>query len=287
MRRRNRLWTLLFLGVAVVAMVLLAAGISQLELLPGQPFRLWRELEGEMGETGLSRLGEDLSLPIRALLLLSFLLLPLSIIYLIVSPEARKRVLRSLVHLLWIVALYLLVSRRPELLNREFGMSAPGAPLPPQPLQPVEYTAAPSQGLVCVSAFGLAVFLAAIVVGISWFFWRRSRRPARPLEQLAQQAREALDALQAGDDLKDTVMRCYYNMLRVVHEKRGIRRQQDVTPREFESYLEEAGLPGEYVRQLTRLFEEVRYGAKVAGEDEEREAVVCLRAIVEACGSLS
>jgi hypothetical protein len=50
--------------------------------------------------------------------------------------------------------------------------------------------------------------------------------------------------------------------------------------------LEEAGLPGKHVQQLTRLFEQVRYGAKVSDEQKERQAIACLTAIVEACRSL-
>jgi hypothetical protein len=37
---RNKLRTLILSGVAVVAIVLLSAGLSELELLPGQPFSL-------------------------------------------------------------------------------------------------------------------------------------------------------------------------------------------------------------------------------------------------------
>ena len=49
--------------------------------------------------------------------------------------------------------------------------------------------------------------------------------------------------------------------------------------------LKAAGLPDTHVQRLTRLFEGVRYGARVANEREERQAVACLTAIVEACTS--
>jgi hypothetical protein len=71
-------------------------------------------------------------------------------------------------------------------------------------------------------------------------------------------------------------------MVRILNEQRGIQRRKHMTPREFEIRLEEAGFPGEPVRQLTRLFEQVRYGAKALGAQEERQAVACLTAIVEA-----
>ena len=49
--------------------------------------------------------------------------------------------------------------------------------------------------------------------------------------------------------MRNTVMRCYFEMVRVLDEQRGIRRQMDMTPREFEKRLEDTGLPGEHVRQ--------------------------------------
>ncbi|OGF54139.1 MAG: hypothetical protein A2Z21_07130 [Candidatus Fraserbacteria bacterium RBG_16_55_9] len=83
-------------------------------------------------------------------------------------------------------------------------------------------------------------------------------------------------------------MRCYHEMSRILSEHRGIRRKRAMTPREFERHLEQVGLRSEHIRKLTRLFEEVRYGAnKKSGEQEEREAVVCLEAIARAYGGAS
>jgi hypothetical protein len=80
-------------------------------------------------------------------------------------------------------------------------------------------------------------------------------------------------------------MRCYYEMSRVLRQQRGIRRHQAMTPREFATFLEEAGLPTEAVRRLTELFEQVRYGAKSPGRDEGAQALACLETIVEFCRS--
>ncbi len=56
-----------------------------------------------------------------------------------------------------------------------------------------------------------------------------------------------------------------------------------MTAREFEAELARAGLPGDSVRELTGIFEAVRYGAKDLGPAEERRAVACLDAIAGAC----
>jgi len=165
----------------------------------------------------------------------------------------------------------------------QFGRASPEPLLPSSP--PVEFTPNPPPWLTFVVTIGLAVLVAAVLVGALWFFWRRRQRPTSPLEQLAQEAQDALDALLAGSGVKNTVMRCYLEMARVLNEQRGIRRQRDMTPREFEHRLRDVGLPGEPVHELTRLFEEVRYGSKAPNEGEERQAIACLRAIVEACRS--
>jgi len=276
-------------GIAVAAMVLLPAGLSDIELLPGQPFYIEAESQLGGGEFGPLPGGEFLLLLARAFFALALLSLPFLIIYFIISPEFRKRVLRMLVSLLWICAFYIVLTRvRPDLFDVGEGMRL--TPSQGQPLSSVpaaDFVANPSRWFTLVAALGLAVLLAALLVGTAWFIWRRIHRPASPLEQLAQQARDALESLRAGDDLKNTVIRCYFEMVRVLDEQRGIKRQMDMTPREFEIRLESVGLPDEHVRGLTRLFEAVRYGAKDVGENEERRAVACLTAIVEACeGSL-
>ena len=72
-------------------------------------------------------------------------------------------------------------------------------------------------------------------------------------------------------------------MSQILSEQRGIRRSATMTPREFEQKLRGAGLPGDDVERLTRLFESVRYGARVPNEHQERQAVACLTAIAESC----
>jgi hypothetical protein len=72
-------------------------------------------------------------------------------------------------------------------------------------------------------------------------------------------------------------------MSQILSQQRGISRAQTMTPREFELELKGVGLPGGDVEELTRLFESVRYGARAADEQQERQAVACLTAIAEAC----
>ncbi len=198
--------------------------------------------------------------------------------------------LRTLAFLISFLFFIQLIRERLRSLNWEAGLLSSDGSLAPglfPTLPTAEFVAAPPAWLVLVTSLILALLLALALAGMVWWIWLRRRRAVHPLAQLAQEAQDALEALQAGGDLKDVVMRCYFEMNRVLREQRGITRPEAMTPREFERQLEQAGLPGEHVRQLTRLFENVRYGAKVPGEREERQAMTCLTAIVEHCRSLS
>jgi hypothetical protein len=97
------------------------------------------------------------------------------------------------------------------------------------------------------------------------------------------QARAAIESLEKGSDLRDVVLQCYAEMIRVVREQRGLRRDRTVTAREFTDYLVAAKLPEQHVNRLTSLFEKVRYGSKPAAQGDELEAIASLRAIVRAC----
>jgi Flp pilus assembly protein TadB len=138
-----------------------------------------------------------------------------------------------------------------------------------------------------VATVVVALVGAALIAAVARAIWRRRQRPSTSLDQLAEQAQDAIDAIEAGADLKDTVTRCYFEMVQVLREERGIQRQRAMTPREFEARLEEAGIPTAQVRRLTRLFEEVRYGDKSLGDEEERQAVISLTSIVRFCRSAS
>ena len=286
MTGRKRTRTLLLLGVAVVAIVILSIGLSELELRPGQPFSLERKPPVSGGSYSIGG-GSTLVTVIRVFFIVAVLFLPFAIIQLIVSPKARKRLLRQLVSLLpFFILLHLLMRAQ---------LNVTGEQVQPSDVSPdtlslaptVAFTPNPPPWLTVATSLGLAVLVAMVLVGVLWLVWRHRYQPKSPLKQLAQEAQDALDALLTGADLKNVVMRCYFEMARVLNEQRGIKRQRDMTPREFRSRLEEAGLPGEPIRQLTRLFEEVRYGTKVPSEGEEHQAIACLTAIVEACRSFS
>jgi hypothetical protein len=283
----RKIGLLLLLGLAIAAIVILAGGLPAIDLAPGQP--LPGAMPAEEGGIQATQEGGDIILvALRYFLLLMGFLFPFGVLYVIVSPEARKQVLRALASLIWIPALYIAIRARPKLFELDNiqppdmagqgGEAAFGAP--------VEFAANPSSGLIIVMTIGLGVMLALLVVGTGWSVWRRRQRSnKKSLDELADEVQQAIDSLQAGGDLKNVVMRCYFDMSQTLREQRGIERDAAMTPREFETELECAGLPPQHVKQLTRLFEAVRYGAKSASEEEQEAAITCLTAIVDACRS--
>ncbi|MEN9935524.1 MAG: hypothetical protein RLZZ387_2103 [Chloroflexota bacterium] len=274
------------LAAAALALALLAMGLGGIELQPGKPFALSGPSQGGGG-------GGGASLDIR-LVLVAFIWICLivSVIGLIVSPSLRRQLLRAIpVYLVWGLLIYLALS---WLYSQAMSPGAPPAapplaadnlPQPPPevaPAVPPAFVSSPPQWLVL--AVSLAVGLLAVAA--VWLVARAARRP-RPESQLAQLARGAQSALigiESGEGLRNAVLRCYAEMSQVLAEQRGVQRDKTVTPREFETRLIAAGLRDEHIRRLTRLFESVRYGSREPGPREEREAVACLQAIVEAYG---
>ncbi len=119
-----------------------------------------------------------------------------------------------------------------------------------------------------------------LIAGI-WYFWRRSLPVANPMTALAQ---AAIESIQAGGDVQSVVLRCYLEMSQVLGQQRGIERAPAMTPREFARHLAASGVRDEHIQQLTRLFEGARYGAQPPSAGDERAAVECLTAIVQAYG---
>jgi hypothetical protein len=107
------------------------------------------------------------------------------------------------------------------------------------------------------------------------------------MARLGDEAQEAADAIQSGENIRDTVIRCYIQMTQVLAKERNVRREEAMTPHEFEQILlTKMKLPENSVRRLTSLFEAVRYGDYHPGKREELEAIDSLTAIASACKSV-
>jgi len=281
---------LIILGIAILGMLGLSIGLTGLKLQPGDllPLSGAMPLGNYQGPDVPG--GQVLLQIIRIIYFLAFLTVPIIMIYLIISPEARKRMLKFILRSLpFVLAIYLFIL----FLKRLQGNNTTDTPLQigspalqpaPGPVPTLAPFPGPSETSIVIISVVLSLVTVSIIGGVVWLLWRRSKLDKSPQQLIARQAQSALDALQAGGDLKNTIIRCYYQMSAVINQQRGIQRNQAMTPHEFEQYLASNGMPGEPVHQLTHLFEEVRYGDLLAGPAEEQVALSSLTAIIEACG---
>ncbi len=297
MFRRMRIFLLLVLGIALVAMLLLSAGVAELELLPGESTSGTAEAESESLGGVPSELDEALRTAFRIFATIIVVGLPLVLVLSLLTPESRKNLLKGLVPLILFGLLLYGAFRASSNIEEQFEPTPTAAAETPQPtLVPEAPTGVPVEGagevdaaapewLIWGTIVTLALILALILVGMARFLLGHRTRQPSPLTELAEQAEDAAEAIRAGADLRDTVMLCYYRMSETLQEQRGIWREKAMTPREFETYLGRSGIPAKHVRRLTRLFEKVRYGAKTIEAEDERQALSSLGAIVEYCRS--
>jgi HJR/Mrr/RecB family endonuclease len=279
MRKRSEFWIFCFLAGAVAALTLLAAGLSQVRLAPGEPFVLnigRLNLGGrEPGMPGWTNIGNVL------LLILVWGLLPVLVLALIFSAEFRRTILqRALMFVIWTLVIYGALRAFQAATGQLLGSGFFGSTRDPSLVQvvPSFVTNPPAWLVTLITLLVLALFAGAILV-----VWRRMQSEAPAIELVGQEAQDALDELHAGGNLHDIVVRCYIEMGRVVARQTGVQRHEAMTPREFEARLAMAGLREDHIRRLTRLFEAVRYGTQAPSKREEREAVECLSAIVQFC----
>jgi len=285
-RRRNRLLGIWLATFAVLLM--LAAALPELALLPERIYDIpWA--------AGITRPALDLGwlfIVMLALYVLGFILLT--------PQEWRWRLVYAIVAL-WLLAglIVLLVWLAGD---QAIPSTLTPVPLPsvtptpetaqepmPEVYEPaLDVTFMPPERWVRVIVISSVILLcAAVLLTLLWLFYARQRPfVPPPVAQLATQAQAALDALYAGEDVHDVVLRCYFEMARVLDESQGLRRAETATPREFAARLVALGLPAQPVQTLTRLFEEVRYGRYQADDVVIQQATASLKGIVAACQEL-
>jgi hypothetical protein len=284
--RRNKV--LLFTGLSILALAILAASLTGMKLRPGLPFSFIINPPAE--EVSGSLPGGEFFLRIfRVIYLFSLLLLPISIIYLILSPEARKEFLRKLLQFTPFLFIFLFVSTvfkiNPDALQLPDAAEG-GSMFPPYPVDqaPVEsFSDQVPAWLIILTSLLVSLVLLSIIILVIRSLRKRESSLDRPLVEIGQEAQQALDALALGSDLKNVVIRCYFQMNKIITQQRGIVREEAMTPREFVQALEEKGLPHDPVRTLTQLFEAARYGVMAPGKGDENQAIASLTAIADFC----
>lgn len=285
----HKYWVILLAVLAVVALTELAIGLRSMSFEQAQEFG-----QAEARATGAASLqlvGSILAVPLETQLIAwTLFVLMFVLIGLLLSPEWRKRLIRIAIRVAityW--ALYILFTQyRDVLLQMGVNLAALGnttsATGTGEPLPAFTPPESPSW-LVYLLSF----VVAGVLIVVAWKgygLWKelRPQGSSESMQKLAQIARSSLSDLSAGRDTSDVILNCYQRMGEVVSQKKNLARKESMTPGEFAMRLEGAGLPGDSVRTLTRLFESVRYGARKPDPKMEQEAVVCLTAILHYCG---
>lgn len=286
----HKIWTLLAVGLVVFILVILAAGLGNTRFLPGHPLA---HGESVTFQISVDKVTEEITdIPLwKQVFFWTLVLLLVIIVASLFPPEWRKKILKAFLrYTLFVLALIYLVKNFHALLPA-LSLAKIGAPVTSGPLSqetaPVVFTPpqVPSAFLYLIS---LGVILALAVIAFlgsrRWLQKRRLPNGSQPLQDLAKIARSSLTDISADRAWEDAIIRCYARMSAVLETQRGIHRRKDLTASEFALRLEAAGLPGEAVRRLTRLFEDARYGARQATRAEKVEAIACLRTVLHACG---
>ena len=283
----NKRLVLLFAVLALGALTVLATSLNQVPFREGQHF-------GQKPVSSFEVTSEEggelwVEVPIwKQVLVWTMLGLMVVLIGLLMSPEARKRLLVMFIRGVFIfwATYFLLKNYGDQFLNFNFGdMTAeqlgPDEIVPVPVFEPSQIS--PTFSYLISFAF---VLICLVVLWTLYRGWKRyqSFNTKKPLDEIAKIARSSLDELSAGRNSSDVIINCYLRMSDVVSSRRQLQREIAMTPSEFALRLEQAGLPGDAVTRLTRLFEGVRYGDRKSGPRDVNEAVSCLTTILNYCG---
>ena len=289
----NRKPLLLISTTAIVMLVILASGLSDLQFAPprsmifgGEEIRPIQDTVEKIGHSFEETPFWQQSLIVGGF----FLALLLSLIFM--PAEFRKAFFKRL---FWIGVFAIIVFAFVKPSESDGEMFMPEESLgsayllemgeetiapPPEVFTPEEVSPIWSYliTLVIVTSLGMLI----------WWIWRTWAKSQEqedlPLKEFSRIARASLNDLADGAEWENVIVRSYVQMGQVVNERRGIERQVEMTPNEFSQHLVAAGLPANPVQRLTRLFERVRYSHHSAGESEVAEAVACLNEIASTFG---
>jgi hypothetical protein len=275
----NRLWMFLFFILGVGMLVVLASGLSDVEFQAGQVFVPSDEdIDVAIGPTNFRAWNLAGIWKVLGLIIL-WVIFPLSFIYFITSPEARKTILRRALTLgVTGYALFFLMRSCNRVITPDqfdFGSLAESTLDADNPLE-TYFSPQTAQLLEWIANLFFIIILAVII----WRLMRWWSSRPQTLDEIGTQASQALEDLRSGADLQDRITQCYIEMSRVLLERKGIRRDRAMTAREFEAELEEIGLPGDALQTLTRLFEKARYGSSQPDPGDQKDAERSLQMIV-------
>ena len=286
----HKVWVILTTCLVILMLILLAEGLGDLQFQSARPLSRGESTSIQLSFEGIT---EDISnIPFWDQVIFwgfSFILVVIASLFL--SPELRKRIILFFLRFATFVVVIFYILKKfsfsiPEM-EQGGAVGAPGIDIAGEDFATAVFTPPhPSSLFLYLVSLGVVLAVAIIIFLTSRWWLRRQRRrkASQPMEELAKIARSSLDKISSGRDWEDVIINCYKRMNDVVDAQRGLSRRKDLTASEYAARLEGAGLPGDAVRRLTRLFEAARYGARNANREEMVEAVACLNSVLYACG---
>ena len=273
MTQNSRNILLLAFIVAIVCLVLLSSGLSNLQLLPGMPLPVVepqhsvRSTSPQLERTYSSNFWQAV---LGLLLLLLMIYVPARLI-LFVRIRWLFRLIQVLALLLFAVLFFYFIRFDPGCYTAECSQTLT-VPYSQSPILSVE---GPPQQLVGY------VEIILVLAAVLFFFWVFARlfRP-RKADSVLLHVEDAVRDIHAGTDFQSVSVQCYLNMAAALPKEHGIERESSMTSREFESLLASKGFPPKPVQELTHLFEKVRYSQDPISREEELAAMNCLSAII-------
>ena len=287
----QRKFAIVLLAVlALGALMVLALSLDQVPFNQAQHFR--SDTTDNPSISAPEFAAPPLRIPIwKQIIVLTLIALMLILVLLLLSPDFRKKLLKLLLRFAIIVAAIFFFLRLygPQLFALQQMVANFQQPAPPTDAQPLPDFQPPhlSPTFTYLISFGFALLWIAVMWGL-YKGWQRYVRlnTKKSLDEIAYIARSSLNDLRSGRDSSDVIINCYLRMSDVVADKRHLQREIAMTPQEFAIRLERAGLPGDAIRRLTRLFEMVRYGDRKSAPKDVTEAVTCLNTILHYCGEV-
>ncbi len=287
LKMSKKYWLIALSVVILIAAVVLASSLHDVRFQPGRSFSAPASVSTSPPITVIDTVS---AMPLwKVLLFWGLLLVTVSVLFWLLPPDVRKRVLHQTIYFA-LTALSIMIALRYRMIN-----------LPGPEQKPVTITGLPPAGahgngqlpafapphvtpwwMFLISFVVSAAILAALWLAYRW--WLRNAQRDSGLAAIEAIARRSLGEIASGRDWSDVIIQSYLRMNEAVSTQRGLHRAYAMTPREFAERLEQNGLPAHAVQRLTRLFESARYGARGSSQSDINEAVACLNSILHACG---
>lgn len=269
---RKRILLALFI-LAGIVIILFTASINQMEFSPGLV------LENPFDDSGPN--GTDLNWNQRNLFelwriistIILVVLLPMSIVYFIISKEARKRILRSVVFLtLSVYALFIILQNLENFQQMDFFQNLFQNGESSQTTAGELNDLANSEPSILVTIFA-AFFVTLTIFSMVYWLYQRAQAANPPIDDINTTIGTAIQEIKANHDIRNVVIRCYSDLQRIIEKAHGQARKSSMTPREFHNHLLGYGIRHESIINLTRLFEKARYSQGMTTERDETEAI--------------